>query len=61
MEHLIHVNFCNGSGVRVKMTNFLGAIQAKQHAVAVTEKETVKDKCNTYGDGIVRAEEVISN
>ncbi len=54
---------CNGSGVQVKMQQtFLGAMQTQTTCSGCNgEGKTVKDKCNTcHGDGIVRAEEVIS-
>ena len=54
---------CNGSGVQVRtQQTFLGAMQTQTTcSVCNGEGKTVKDKCNTcHGDGIVRAEEVIS-
>lgn len=54
---------CNGSGVQVKMQQtFLGAMQTQTTCNGCNgEGKTVKDKCNTcHGDGIVRAEEIIS-
>ncbi len=54
---------CNGSGVQVKMQQtFLGAMQTQTTCSGCNgEGKTVKDKCNTcHGDGIVRAEEIIS-
>jgi molecular chaperone DnaJ len=54
---------CNGSGVQVRtQQTFLGAMQTQTTCSGCNgEGKTVKDKCNTcHGDGIVRAEEVIS-
>ena len=54
---------CNGSGVQVRtQQTFLGAMQTQTTCSGCSgEGKTVKDKCNTcHGDGIVRAEEVIS-
>lgn len=54
---------CNGSGTQVKVQQtFLGAMQTQTTCSACNgEGKVVKDKCNTcHGDGIVRAEEVIS-
>jgi molecular chaperone DnaJ len=54
---------CNGSGVQTRMTQtFLGAMQTQTTCSGCNgEGKIVKDKCNTcHGDGIVRAEEVIS-
>ncbi len=54
---------CNGSGVQIKtQQTFLGAMQTQTTCSGCNgEGKTVKDKCNTcHGDGIVRAEEVIS-
>lgn len=54
---------CNGSGVQVRtQQTFLGAMQTQTTCSACNgEGKTVKDKCNTcHGDGIVRAEEVIT-
>jgi molecular chaperone DnaJ len=54
---------CNGSGVQVRtQQTFLGAMQTQTTCSGCNgEGKTVKDKCNTcHGDGIVRAEEIIS-
>lgn len=54
---------CNGSGVQVRtQQTFLGAMQTQTTCSGCNgEGKTVKDKCNTcHGDGIVRAEEVIT-
>mgnify|MGYP001006407003 FL=1 len=54
---------CGGSGVQVRtQQTFLGAMQTQTTCSGCNgEGKTVKDKCNTcHGDGIVRAEEVIS-
>lgn len=54
---------CHGSGVQVRtQQTFLGAMQTQTTCSGCNgEGKTVKDKCNTcHGDGIVRAEEVIS-
>ncbi len=54
---------CNGSGVQVRtQQTFLGAMQTQTTCSGCNgEGKTVKDKCQTcHGDGIVRAEEVIS-
>lgn len=54
---------CQGSGVQTRMTQtFLGAMQTQTTCgTCGGEGKIVKDKCNTcHGDGIVRAEEVIS-
>ena len=54
---------CNGSGVQVRtQQTFLGAMQTQTTCSGCNgEGKTVKDKCNTcHGDGIIRAEEVIS-
>jgi molecular chaperone DnaJ len=54
---------CNGSGVQTRVQQtFLGAMQTQTTCSGCNgEGKTVKDKCNTcHGDGIVRAEEVIS-
>ncbi|MBP8033844.1 MAG: molecular chaperone DnaJ [Bacteroidia bacterium] len=54
---------CNGSGVQIRtQQTFLGAMQTQTTCSGCNgEGKTVKDKCNTcHGDGIVRAEEVIS-
>jgi len=54
---------CNGSGVQVRtQQTFLGAMQTQTTCSGCNgEGKTVKDKCHTcHGDGIVRAEEVIS-
>lgn len=54
---------CNGSGVQVRtQQTFLGAMQTQTTCSGCNgEGKVVKDKCNTcHGDGIVRAEEVIS-
>jgi molecular chaperone DnaJ len=54
---------CNGSGVQVRtQQTFLGAMQTQTTCSGCNgEGKTVKDKCNTcHGDGIVRAEDVIS-
>jgi molecular chaperone DnaJ len=54
---------CNGSGVHVKMQQtFLGAMQTQTTcSVCNGEGKVVKDKCTVcHGDGIVRAEELIS-
>ena len=54
---------CNGSGVQVRtQQTFLGAMQTQTTCSSCNgEGKTVKDKCNTcHGDGIIRAEEVIS-
>lgn len=54
---------CNGSGVQTRMTQtFLGAMQTQTTCSGCNgEGKIVKDKCNTcHGDGVVRAEEVIS-
>ncbi len=54
---------CNGSGVQVRtQQTFLGAMQTQTTCSGCNgEGKTVNDKCNTcHGDGIVRAEEVIS-
>lgn len=56
-------NLCNGSGVQTRMTQtFLGAMQTQTTCSGCNgEGKIVKDKCNTcHGDGVVRAEEVIS-
>lgn len=54
---------CNGSGVQVRtQQTFLGAMQTQSTCSGCNgEGKTVKDKCNTCnGDGIIRAEEVIT-
>ncbi len=54
---------CNGSGVQVRtQQTFLGAMQTQTTCSGCNgEGKTVKDKCNTCnGDGIIRAEEVIT-
>ena len=54
---------CNGSGVQVRtQQTFLGAMQTQTTCSGCNgEGKTVKDKCGTcHGDGIVRAEEVIT-
>jgi molecular chaperone DnaJ len=54
---------CNGSGVQVRtQQTFLGAMQTQTTCSGCNgEGKTVKDKCSTcHGDGIVRAEEVIT-
>jgi molecular chaperone DnaJ len=54
---------CNGSGVQVRtQQTFLGAMQTQVTCSGCNgEGKVVKDKCNTcHGDGIVKAEEVIS-
>lgn len=54
---------CNGTGVQTRMTQtFLGAMQTQTTCSGCNgEGKIVKDKCNTcHGDGVVRAEEVIS-
>jgi molecular chaperone DnaJ len=54
---------CNGSGVQVRtQQTFLGAMQTQTTCSGCNgEGKIVKDKCNTcHGDGIVRAEEVIT-
>ena len=54
---------CNGSGVQTRVQQtFLGAMQTQTTCSGCNgEGKTVKDKCNTcHGDGIVRAEEVIT-
>ena len=54
---------CNGSGVQTRVQQtFLGAMQTQTTCSSCNgEGKTVNDKCNTcHGDGIVRAEEVIS-
>ena len=54
---------CNGSGVQTRtQQTFLGAMQTQTTCSGCNgEGKTVKDKCNTcHGDGIVRAEEVIT-
>lgn len=54
---------CNGSGVQVRtQQTFLGAMQTQTTCSGCNgEGKIVKDKCNTcHGDGVVRAEEVIS-
>lgn len=54
---------CQGTGVQTRMTQtFLGAMQTQTTCgTCGGEGKIVKDKCNTcHGDGIVRAEEVIS-
>ena len=54
---------CNGSGVQTRVQQtFLGAMQTQTTCSSCNgEGKTVHDKCNTcHGDGIVRAEEVIS-
>ena len=54
---------CNGSGVQIRtQQTFLGAMQTQTTCSGCNgEGKTVKDKCHTcHGDGIVRAEEVIS-
>lgn len=54
---------CGGSGVQVRtQQTFLGAMQTQTTCSGCNgEGKTVKDKCNTcHGDGVVRAEEVIS-
>ena len=54
---------CNGSGVQIRtQQTFLGAMQTQTTCSGCNgEGKTVKDKCNTcHGDGIVRAEEVIT-
>ncbi len=56
-------NLCNGTGVQTRMTQtFLGAMQTQTTCSGCNgEGKIVKDKCNTcHGDGVVRAEEVIS-
>ncbi len=54
---------CNGSGVQVRtQQTILGAMQTQTTCSGCNgEGKTVKDKCNTcHGDGIVRAEEIIT-
>lgn len=54
---------CNGSGVQTRVQQtFLGAMQTQTTCSGCNgEGKTVKDKCTTcHGDGVVRAEEVIS-
>ncbi len=54
---------CKGSGVVTRMTNtFLGRMQTQTTCPDCGgEGQTIKDKCHKcHGDGIVRAEEVIS-
>ncbi len=54
---------CNGSGVQIRtQQTFLGAMQTQTTCSGCNgEGKIVKDKCNTcHGDGVVRAEEVIS-
>lgn len=54
---------CQGTGVQTKVQQtFLGAMQTQTTCSFCNgEGKIVKDKCNTcHGDGIVRAEEVIS-
>ncbi len=54
---------CNGSGVQIRtQQTFLGAMQTQTTCSGCNgEGKVVKEKCNTcHGDGIVRAEEVIS-
>ncbi|MBS1637988.1 MAG: molecular chaperone DnaJ [Bacteroidetes bacterium] len=54
---------CNGSGVQVRTTQtFLGAMQTQTTCSGCNgEGKIIKDKCHTcHGDGVVRAEEVIS-
>lgn len=54
---------CQGTGVQTKVQQtFLGAMQTQTTCSSCNgEGKIVKDKCNTcHGDGIVRAEEVIS-
>lgn len=54
---------CNGSGVQTRtQQTFLGAMQTQTTCGACNgEGKTVKDKCQTcHGDGIVRAEEIIT-
>jgi molecular chaperone DnaJ len=54
---------CNGSGVQTRtQQTFLGAMQTQTTCSGCNgEGKVVKEKCNTcHGDGIVRAEEVIS-
>jgi molecular chaperone DnaJ len=61
--HLETCKLCNGTGVQTRMTQtFLGAMQTQTTCSGCNgEGKIVKDKCNTcHGDGVVRAEEVIS-
>jgi molecular chaperone DnaJ len=54
---------CGGTGVQTRtQQTFLGAMQTQTTCSGCNgEGKTVKDKCNTcHGDGVVRAEEVIS-
>ncbi len=54
---------CHGSGVQTRtQQTFLGAMQTQTTCGGCNgEGKTVKDKCNTcHGDGIVRAEEIVS-